>query len=71
MKKSFKLIGLECAHCAEKMEAQINKIEGVSAKISFISARLFFEAEDSVFSKKLDEAQKAIGGIERGCKIER
>ena len=29
MKKKFKLEDLDCANCAAKMEAAINKIEGV------------------------------------------
>lgn len=71
MKKSFKLENLDCAHCAAKMEEAVNKIDGVSATVSFMSARITIEAEDSVFEKKLDAAQKAISGIERDCRIVR
>ena len=42
MKKTFKLVDLDCAHCAQKMEDAIQKLDGVqSASISFpsLSAR--------------------------------
>ena len=33
MKKTFKLIDLDCANCAAKMENAIKKIDGVTAEI--------------------------------------
>lgn len=36
MKKHFKLIDLDCANCAAKMEAAIKKLDGVhDATVSF------------------------------------
>ena len=36
MKKTFKLIDLDCANCAAKMEAAIKKLDGVTnTTISF------------------------------------
>ena len=37
MKKTFKLVDLDCAHCAQKMEDAINKLPGVmdSVRIGF------------------------------------
>ena len=40
MKKKFKLENLDCAHCAQKMEDEINKLEGVKASISFMAQKL-------------------------------
>ncbi len=71
MKKSFKLENLDCAHCAAKMEEKINKIEGVSAQITYMTSLLSIEADDEVFEQKVDLAQKAIRSIERDCKIMR
>lgn len=41
MKKVFKLNDLDCANCAAKMEAAIQKLDGVkSATISFMTQKL-------------------------------
>lgn len=69
MKKSFKLENLDCANCAAKMENAINKIDGVTASISFMSSRLVLEADEACFEEMVDKAQNAINGIERDCKI--
>lgn len=71
MKRSFKLENLDCAHCAAKMEAGINKLEGVTASINFMTARLTLEADDDIFNQSVDAAQKVILGIERYCRIVR
>ena len=37
MKKVFRLEGLDCAHCAAKIEERVSKLEGVkSVVINFI-----------------------------------
>ncbi len=44
--KTYILNGLDCAHCAEKIEREVNEISGVeSAKINFISKRITVDAE--------------------------
>ncbi len=71
MKKIFKLIDLDCANCAAKMEAAINKIDGVeSATVSFMTQKLTIEAEESRFEEILKQAQKAIKKIEPDCSID-
>ena len=48
MKKVFKLRDLDCANCAAKMEAAIQKIHGVeSATVNFMTQKLTIEAADS------------------------
>lgn len=70
MKKVFKLEQLDCANCAAKMEAAINKLDCVeSASINFMAQRLTLEAADDKFDEALAAAQKAIGRIESDCKI--
>ena len=71
MKKKFKLENLDCAHCAQKMEDEINKIPGVTAAISFMAQKLTLEADDDIFEKKVEEAQKAIASVEKDCIIVR
>ena len=71
MKKNFKLENLDCANCAAKMEAAINKLDGVTAVISFMTSSLTLEAEDSVFETAVENAQKAISKVEPDCVIVR
>ena len=41
MKKKFKLIDLDCANCAAKMEDAIKKIDGVEdANVSFMTQKM-------------------------------
>lgn len=70
MKRSFKLQDLECANCANKMECDIAKLNGVnSAKISFMTSKLILDADDADFDHVLDEAQAICSKYEKDCVI--
>ena len=46
MKKTYKMIDLDCAHCAAKMENAIKKLPGVTdAAMSFLTQKLTIETE--------------------------
>ncbi|MEG0833096.1 MAG: cation transporter [Oscillospiraceae bacterium] len=71
MKKSFKLAQLDCANCAAKMEAAINKIDGVnSASISFMLQKLTVDANDADFDSIMEKAKNICAKIEPDCKVE-
>ena len=70
MKKSFKMVDLECAHCAAKMEDAIRKLEGVNdVSISFMTQKLVLDAEDARFEQIVDEAAKICKKVEPDCRI--
>lgn len=70
MKKTFKLIDLDCANCAAKMEDAIRRINGVTAvTVSFMTQKLILEAEDSRFDAILKEAVRVCKKIEPDCQI--
>lgn len=72
MKKVFKLTGLDCANCAAKVQAGIEKIDGVkSASVNFITQRFVLEAEDDVFDGVFEQAVKVCRKIEPECEIKR
>ena len=72
MKKTFKLIDLDCANCAAKMEDAIRRIDGVTAvTVSFMTQKLTLEAEDSRFDAILKEAVRVCKKIEPDCQIQR
>ena len=59
MKKTFKLIDLDCANCAAKMEAAIKKLDGVNdASVSFLSQKMTIDAEDDKFDEIVKQAQQ-------------
>ena len=70
MKKTFKLIDLDCANCAAKMEAAIKKIDGVQdATVSFMTQKLTIQADDARFDAIVQEAVKACKKVEPDCEI--
>ncbi len=70
MKKTYLLEDLECANCAAKMEAAINRLDGVtSASISFMTQKLVLETECDDQSEILKAAQRIIKKIEPDCRI--
>ena len=70
MKKTYKMIDLDCANCAAKMEAAIKKIDGVQdATVSFMTQKLTIQADDARFDAIVQEAVKACKKVEPDCEI--
>ena len=70
MRKTYKLTDLDCAHCAAKMEAAIQKIDGVTeASVSFLTQKLTVEGEDSRFEDIMKQVVKACKKVEPDCVI--
>ena len=64
MKKTIKLIDLDCAHCAAKIENAVKKLDGVDdASINFMSQKMILEADDEYFDQVLTEAVKIVKKI--------
>lgn len=72
MEKSFRLIDLDCANCAAKMERGINKIKGVNkCSINFMMQKMIIDIDDDKFESVMDEVEKTIKKIEPDCKVKR
>ena len=72
MKKKFKLVDLDCANGAAKMEGAIKKIDGVNdATVSFLTQKLTLDAEDARFEAVLDEVVRVCKKVEPDCQIVR
>ena len=70
MKKTFKLVDLDCANCAAKMEKEITGIKGVTkASVNFLMQKMMIEAEEEKFDEILQEAVKICKKIEPDCKV--
>ncbi|MCF2597103.1 cation transporter [Pseudoflavonifractor phocaeensis] len=70
MKKTFKLIDLDCANCAAKMEAAIKKLDGVTdATVSFMTQKMTIEGDDARFDDIVKEAVKVCKKVEPDCEV--
>ena len=70
MKKTYKLIDLDCANCAAKMEEAIKRIDGVTAaSVSFMTQKMTIEGNDARFDQIVKEAVRVCKKVEPDCEI--
>ena len=70
MKKAFKVEGINCANCAEKISREIANLEGVnSANLSFMFQKLTLDVEAGYLENVIEKSQIICDKIEPGCKI--
>lgn len=70
MKKSYKMENLDCANCAAKMEAAIEKIPGVqSVSINFLMQKCTIEGDKELFPEIVKKADECCRTFERDCRI--
>jgi copper chaperone CopZ len=70
MKKVFKMVDLDCANCAQKMEDAIKKIDGVEdANVSFMAQKLTVTADDTRFDEIMKQIVKVCKKVEPDCVI--
>ena len=71
MKRQFKLLDLDCASCAAKMEQAIRKLDGVhGATVSFLTQKLTLDADDARFDAILQQVVKVCKKVEPDCMIQ-
>ena len=70
-KKVLIMVGLSCVNCANKIEREIKKIDGVtSAEVDFVTGKLLLEVEDKdKLQTIIKKASKAASSIESGTKF--
>ena len=71
MRKSYAMEELDCANCAAKMEAAINKLpEEEKATVSFMTSRLALVVPDGTdMEALLVKVQKEISRVDSACKV--
>ena len=70
MKKVFKLVDLDCANCAAKMERAIAQLDGVqNVTVSVLAQKLTLEADDARFDEIVREMVKCVKKVEPDCEI--
>lgn len=71
MKKVYKMIDLDCANCAAKMEEAIKKVEGVKdVSISFMMQKMTIDISDTNSEEIIKKVKKICKKIEPDCEIE-
>ena len=70
MKKTFKMIDLDCANCARKMEDAIKKLDGVAdASVSFLTQKMTVDADDERFDEIMQQVVKCVKKVEPDCQV--
>ncbi|MBO5198625.1 MAG: cation transporter [Lachnospiraceae bacterium] len=70
MKKVFKLIDLDCANCAAKVENAIAKLDGVTkVTVSFMTQKMTLEADDDKFDEVVEQAVKLAKKVDPDMEI--
>ena len=71
MKKTYKLIDLDCANCAAKMERAIAELPEVkSVSVSFLKQKLSVELEDeSIRGEVMEKIARLIEKVEPDCEL--
>ena len=65
MKKTIKLLDLDCGHCAAKIETAVKKIDGVTnVSVNNMNQKMILAAPDEKFDAILTEAKALIKKIE-------
>lgn len=72
MKFTYRLNGLDCAHCAAKIEREVGKIEGVEkATLSFMTTKLTVEADDSLKNEITEKIVSIVNKFEPDVVVKR
>ena len=70
MKKTYKLVDLDCANCARKMQDAISRLDGVtSVRVNFLTQEMTLEADDRVFPALLKEAARIFASVEPDSRL--
>jgi len=71
VRKQFILEGLDCAHCASKIETKLNSIDGIAnASVNFVTKTLTMELEEiSKVNELIASSIESINKIESHVKV--
>lgn len=68
MKKTYKLVDLDCANCARKMQDAISRLDGVTGcTVNFLTQKLTIEADD--VDALMKDVVKCIKKVEPDCEV--
>ena len=69
MKKTIKLEGLDCAHCAAKIEKKVAGMKGVdSCSVNFLTAKMILEVEE-LTDEMFGDIKKIVNKLEPDVEV--
>ena len=72
MVRNYRLIDLDCANCAAKMEREIAKIKGVNkVTVNFMTTKMTIDAADERIDEIEKEAEKIVKKLESEVTMKR
>ncbi len=72
MKKTFRLAGLDCANCANKMEKKILTLDGVNEiAINFMTTKMIVEYDEAKETAVMENIANIIHSIDSNVEIKR
>ncbi len=72
MKKTFRLVGLDCANCAAKMERKIAALDGVKeVVVNFLTTKLILELDGDNHETILENVLKAVKSVDPDVEMKR
>ena len=72
MKKTFKMIDLDCANCAAKMERKVSAIDGVTAAhVNFLTTKMTLEGEEARMDELAKMAEAAVKSVDPDVEVKR
>ena len=70
MIKTYKLEDLCCAKCADEIQQEIRKLNGVnSASVNFLTQKFTLDATDDSFEDVLKQSIKIFKKVEPDCTV--
>lgn len=65
MVRNYRLVDLDCANCAAKIEREVAKLKGVNKVIvNFMITKMIIDADDDKMDEIVKEAEKIIKKLE-------
>lgn len=65
MKRAYKIDGLDCAHCAAKMEKNVSGVQGVKeVSINFLTTKMILDLEEDNLDETISGIEKAIHKVD-------
>lgn len=72
MVRNYRLIDLDCANCAAKIEREVAKIKGVNkVTVNFMTTKMTIDADDERIDEIEKEAQKIVKKFESEVTMKR
>lgn len=70
MTTQIRFTGIDCPHCAEKIEKKVNKIKGIkNITINFLAQKIIIDTNESNIDAIIDEITKIAKKVEKDFAI--